>query len=299
MKKALLFFFVSFLSLNLVAQEFDFNVSLNTQKASSTDPKVWESLELALKDFLNNQQWTTEEYLPEERIECNLQITITSENGNTFNSDIAIQATRPVYNSDYQTALISYIDKNVEFNYEAYQPLEFSENVFNSNLTSVLGFYVYLILGMDHDSFTPFGGEDYYQKAQELLNNIPPSAANQYKGWRSRDSNRNRYWMIESVLSPRTRNMRQAMYNYHRLGLDVMADNMNEGRAVMSSVLSEIERIEKGYPNSMIIRLFSLAKGDEVTEIFKGGTRKEQNDAIRVMSKIDASNSAKYRKIRG
>ncbi len=299
MKKTILFTIACMASVLLTAQEFNFNISLNTQKATATDPKIFESLELALKDFLNTRQWTTDEFLPEERIGCNLQVTITAEAGNTFKADLAIQATRPIYNSDYQTALISYVDKNIEFEYEAFQPLEFGENIFNSNLTSVLAFYCYVILGMDYDSFSPFGGEKYYQKAQDILNNIPPSAANRYKGWRSLDGNRNRYWMIESILSPRTRNMRQAMYDYHRLALDAMSDNIDEGRSVMASVLSVVEKVEKGYPNSMVVRLFALAKGDEVVEIFKGGTRKEQNDAIRVMSKIDAANSSKYRKIRG
>ncbi len=299
MKKVLLFFFVGFLSLQIQAQEFNFNVSMNTQKASATDPKVFESLELALRDFLNNTQWTTEEYLPEERIECNLQLTITQElSATSFTCDLAIQATRPVYNSDYQTALLSYVDKGINFEYEAYQPLEFGENVFNSNLTSVLGFYVYIILGMDYDSFTAFGGEAHYQKAQDILNNIPPTAAGQYKGWRSLDGNRNRYWMIESILSPRTRKMRQAMYDYHRLALDIMSESMSEGRAVLAKTLSSIEKVNSAYPNSMVMQMFALAKGDEITEIFKGGTRREQSDAIRIMSKIDPSNASKYRKIR-
>ncbi len=299
MKKSILLILVCFLSIKLFAQEFNFNITLNTQKAQSTDPKVFESLELALKDFLNTRQWTADEFLPEERIECNLQLTITQENSATsFTADIAFQATRPVFNSDYQTPLISYVDKGVNFNYEAYQPLEFSDNIFNSNLTSVLGFYVYIMLGLDYDSFSPFGGEAHFQKAQDILNNIPPEVANSNKGWRSLDGNRNRYWIIESILSPRTRNMRQAMYNYHRLGLDVMAEKIDEGRAMIARALSDVDKANNSYPNSMVVRLFTLAKGDEATEIFKGGTRKEQNDAIRILSKIDPSNSSKYRKIR-
>lgn len=300
MKKILLYFLFSFVAFNITAQEFNFTVSLNTQKASSTDPKVFESLELALKDFLNNQRWTEDDYEPEERIECNLQLTITQEvSATSFKADLTIQATRPVFNSDYQTALITYVDKNITFNYEAYQPLEFSENVFNSNLTAVLGFYVYIILGMDYDSFSLLGGEEHYQKAQNILNNIPPNVANVNKGWRALDGNVNRYWIIESILNPRTRPMRTAMYNYHRLALDIMSESIAEGRAIMASALKEIEKVNSSYPNSMVVRLFTLAKADEVVEIFKGGTRKEQNDAIRIMSKLDPSNASRYRKIRG
>lgn len=301
MKKILLPFIVLFcISSNIVAQEFNFNVKLNSEKAQTVDPKVFESLELALRDFLNNQKWTVDEYEPEERINCNLLLTISEELSETsFKADLAIQATRPVFNSDYQTALISYVDKGVLFEYEAFQPLEFGDNIFNSNLTSVLAFYCYVILGADYDSFSPFGGEDHYQKAQDILNNVPPSATSRYKGWRSLDGNRNRYWLIESILSPRTRNMRQAMYSYHRLALDTMADDVDGGRAAMMAALKEMDKVNKGYPNAMIVQLFALAKGDEIIEIFKGGSRQQQNDVIRIMSKIDAANAAKYRKIRG
>ncbi len=299
MKKIVFIFIITCISISSFAQEFNFNISLNTQKAQATDPKVFESLELAIQDFLNNQRWTEDVYEVEERIDCNLQIAIVEElSATSFKADITLQASRPIYNSDAQTILMSHVDKNIVFEYEAYQPLEYAENLFNSNLTSVLAFYCYVILGMDYDTFSPLGGEAHYQEAQNILNNIPPNAASTYKGWRSLDGNRNRYWMIESILSPRTRNMRQAMYEYHRLALDVMADDVASGRAIMIGALKKIEQVASGYPNAMILQMFANAKGDEVVEIFKGGTRQEQNDAIRVMSKIDAANAAKYRAIR-
>ncbi|MGB1217346.1 MAG: DUF4835 family protein [Saprospiraceae bacterium] len=301
MKKIFLFLCFSLILQGITnAQELNFNLSLNTQQATQADPKVFESLEVALKEFLNNQVWTDDKFEIEERIECNIQITLTKEiNVNTFQADIAFQSTRPVYNSDYQTAMLTYVDKNVQFQYEAFQPIEFSDNQFNSNLTSVLAFYVYVILGSDYDSFSPFGGEKHYQKAQTIVNNVPPASAGRYKGWRSLDGNRNRYWLIESILSPRTRSLRQAMYDYHRLGLDETSGNVSKGRAAMIDALRAVEKVSRDYPNAMILQVFALAKGDEVVEVYKGGTRKEQNDAIRIMSRIDASSAAKYRKIRG
>ncbi len=285
--------------MSIIGQEFNFSVQLNSQKAQSTDPKVFESLEIALKEFLNTQKWTNDEFEVEERIECNLILSIEEEISETsFRADLTIQATRPIFNSDEQTTLFTYVDKSVTFSYEAYQPLEFSENVFNSNLTSVLAFYAYVILGLDYDSFSLLGGEKHLQKAQDILNNIPPSAANAHKGWRSLDGNRNRYWIIESILSPRTRAWREAMYSFHRLALDVMADDIDKGRAVMSQALKQVEKASTSYPNAMIIQLFALAKGDQIVEIYKGGTRREQNDVIRIMSKIDAANASKYRKIK-
>lgn len=300
MKRIIPFITILCITVGSFAQEFNFQVKLNSEKARTVDPKVFESLELALRDFLNNQKWTDDEFEPEERIDCNVLLTITEDMTVTsFKADLAIQATRPVFGSDYQTALLSYVDKGIVFEYEAFQPLEFTENVFNDNLTSILGFYCYTILGMDYDSFSPFGGEKYYQKAQNILNNVPPSATGRYKGWRSLDGNRNRYWMIESILNPRTREMRQAMYDYHRLGLDMMVTDKDAARATMTSALKKIEKVSKSYPNAMIVQMFALAKGDEIVEIYKGGTRKEQSDVIRVMSRIDAPGASKYRKIRG
>lgn len=279
-----------------VAQEFNFQVTLNSEKTQTTDPKVFESLELTLRDFLNNQRWTNDDFEPEERIDCNLLLTITEElSATSFKADFAIQATRPIYNSDYQTALISYVDKGIVFSYEAFQPIEFTENVFNENLSSVIGFYSYIILGLDYDSFSPLGGDAYFQKAQDILNSVPDGI----KGWRSLDGNRNRYWMIESILSPRTAEMRKANYNYHRLALDKMVENKDAARAEMLTALKTLEKVSKGYPNAMIVQMFALAKGDEIIEIFKGGTRQEQNDVIRIMSRLDPSSAAKYRKIRG
>lgn len=300
MKRIIPFITILCISFSCFAQEFNFQVKLNSEKAQTVDPKVFESLELALRDFLNNQKWTDDEFEPEERIDCNVQLTITEDvSATTFKADLAIQATRPVFGSDYQTALMSYVDKGIVFEYEAFQPLVFTENVFNDNLTSILGFYCYTILGMDYDSFSPLGGENFYQKAQDILNSVPPGATGRYKGWRSLDGNRNRYWIIESILSPRTRDMRQAMYDYHRSGLDMMVENKDAARATMLAALKKIEGVSRTYPNAMIVQMFALAKGDEIVEIYKGGTRKEQSDVIRIMSRIDAPGASKYKKIRG
>lgn len=291
---------IAIIGFNAYAQEFNFNVTLNSEKATTTDKKVFESLELTLKDFLNSQKWTEDEFEPEERIDCNVQLTIIEElSANSFKADFIIRATRPVFNSDYQTTLLSYADKGITFEYEPYQPIEYSDNVFTTNLASILAFYSYTILGLDYDSFSPYGGEKYFQKAQDILNAVPPNLTGTYKGWRALDGNRNRYWLIESILSPRTRKLRQAMYDYHRQGLDVMAENVDLGRAKLSKVLDVVEEVNKNYPNAMIIQMFTLAKGDEIVEIFKGGNKNQQDKAIRILTRLDASSANKYRKIRG
>ncbi len=278
------------------AQELDFTININTPKLQTTDPKVFESLKESMVNFLNNQKWTPDVFDPNERIKCNIQMTIKEElSANTFSADFAIQAVRPVYGSSYETPLISHVDKDLTFIYEQYQPLEYTKNAFSDNLTSFLSFYVYVILGMDYDSYSLYGGEPYLQAANDILTTIPPSAAQAFPGWRSLDGNRNRYWIIENLLSPKVRDYRQAMYDYHRQSLDLMAEDTNSGRAIMLQALETISKVNRSYPNSMILQMFTNAKSNEIVEIFKKGTSQEKNKVRQIMSKIDASNASKYR----
>jgi hypothetical protein len=152
---------------------------------------------------------------------------------------------------------------------------------------------------MDYDSFSPFGGEPYFQKAQDIVNNIPPTIASQVPGWRSTDGNRNRYWIIENLLSPRTRPYRQAMYDYHRQALDVMHEDAGTGLAVMASAIAQVGEVNRSYPNAMIIQMFSNAKRTEVIEIFKGSSNQQKEQVVAVMQKVDPSSASEYRKMRG
>ena len=230
---------------------------------------------------------------------CNLLLTIQEElSATSFKADLAIQATRPVYGSSYETTLINHVDKDVTFQYEQYDPLQFSRNRFNDNLSSILAFYVYVILGMDYDSFSPFGGEQHFQVAQEIVNNVPSGAAAANSGWRSLGGDRNRFWIVENLLSPRVRDYRRAMYDYHRQGLDIMADDPATGRAIILAAIEEIANVNQAYPNAMIIQMFANAKSDEVIEIFKGGTVQEKTRVIQLMSRINPANASGYREIR-
>ncbi len=282
-----------------VAQEVDFQVKVNYQKRQVVDPKVFQTLEQALQEFLNNQKWTEDLYQTEERIRCNLQLTLQEELGPTsFRAEIAISATRPVFNSDYQTTLLNHIDKTVTFSYEQFQPLFFSENTFNNNLVSVLSFYVYIILGLDYDSFSPFGGEPYFQKAQDVLNDVPAGVAEAVGGWRSTDGNQNRYWIIQNFLDPRMRDYRRAWYDYHRQALDIMYEDPVAARAIIVKALEMINKSNQAYRNAMIVIMFNNAKSNELVEIFKGAGLQERSQFINVMSKVDPANQDKYRKLR-
>ena len=279
------------------AQEINCNVRVNIQKLQTVDPAVFETLEQSIRDYMNNTTWTQEDFALEERIDVNLILTVQEEvSPTTFKASLAIQSSRPSYTSDAQTAMLNHIDQDLQFSYQQYQPLQFSANSFNDNLSSVLAFYVYIVLGLDFDSFALYGGEPYLQAAQDILNQAPQDGT--FRGWRSVDGNRNRFWMIENLLSPRVRPYREAMYNYHRFGLDVMAETPNEGRAVIAQYLDNIQDVYQNYPNSMILQLFLNAKSDEIIEIFKRGTSDEKSKTVRIMSRIDATNASEYRTIR-
>ena len=283
----------------LHGQELNFTVKINTQKLQTVDPKVFETLESTIREFLNSTKWTDDVFEPEEQINCNIQLTIQEERSATsFKADLAISASRPVFGSSYETALLNHIDKDVTFVYEQYQPLQYSRNAYNDNLSQVLSFYVYIILGMDYDSFSLLGGEPYFQTSQDIVNSVPQNAAAANPGWQSIEGNRNRFWMIENILSARTRLYREAMYNYHRQALDIMADDVATGRAIMLEALEDVGKVNQTYPNSMIVQMFNNAKSQEIIEIFKGGDRTQQDRLIRLMSRIDASNSSKYRSIK-
>ena len=286
-------------NVGLSAQELNVSVSINTPKLQTADESVFSDLEQAIQEFMNNQKWTNDVYEEEERIKAEIIITISDELSQTsFKAEVSIQSTRPVYGSSYETALMTHQDKDVVFTYSQFQPLEYSENAFTDNLTAVMAFYAYILIGMDYDSFSPYGGEPYFQKAQDIVNNIPPTIASQVPGWRSTDGNRNRYWIIENILSPRARPYRQAMYDYHRQALDVMHEDAGTGLAVMANAITQVGETNRSYPNAMIIQMFANAKRSEVIEIFGGATSQQKEKVAMVMQKVDPSNASEYRKMR-
>ncbi len=282
----------------LAAQEFQVDVNINTPRLQTADPKVFKSLETAIEEFFNNQVWTEDAFEQEERINCQIQLTITEEISETkFRAELAIQSTRPVFNSAYESPLLTHMDKDITFSYEQFQPLVFSENSFSDNLTSILSYYAFIMLGLDYDSFSPFGGEPYFNKAQEVINTVPQTVASSNRGWRQMDGNRNRYWLLENYLSPRIKPFRQAFYEYHRLGLDMMSENTIEARATITKSLESLQPVNKSYPNAMVLQVFANTKGEEIIEIFKLGSREEKVKVKRTMSQVDASNAARYEQI--
>ena len=282
----------------ITAQELQANVSVNTPRLQKTDPQVFKELESAITEFLNAQKWTNDEFDHEERIQINIQLNIKEELANNqFKADLIIQSSRPVYGSDYQTVMLSTVDKDILFTYEQFQPIQYSQNSFIDNLSSLLSFYAYIVIGMDYDSFSPFGGDPYFLAAQEIANTIPTDNSGKYKGWRPIDGQRNRYWIIENFLNPRMRPIRQAIYDYHRLGLDIMHEDLETGKNVLINAIQAVKDVKKAQSNSMLVTIFADAKGSEIIEIFKQATPTQKTKIKQLMGKIDPSHASKYRKI--
>lgn len=283
------------------AQEFNTAVTVNTPKIQSVDRKVFDNLEKQIKQFMNNRDWTDAEYQPEELIELNIVITINKETSQTsFEGQIMVQASRPVYGSSYNTMIFQYLDKQFEFSYGEYEVLDFAENSFTSNLTSVLAFYAYIILGLDSDSFAELGGSAHIDKAQNIVNSVPSTAGVQ--GWTANSTgvaNRNRFWLVENLLSVRMQDMRRAMYQYHLLGIDRLSqlETVPKGLGAMLSALETMIKSNVAYPGTMWIQLFADFKRDEIINAFAVADARTKRKVHDIMIKVDATHSQEYKEL--
>ena len=281
------------------AQELQANVTVNYAQLTILDPKVVESFETVVSEYLNNTQFTDERYEEDERIQCNFTFTITQENSDTrFTADILVQASRPVYGSDYLTTLINYNDQRAVIPYEQFQPLEFNRDNYTSTLTAFLNFYAYIIIGTDKDSFAPMTGEPFYRLAENVVTTLPAGATQLDANWGNNSRTRARYRLMQELLNPRARPYRQMLYDYHRQGLDVMAEDAVAGRAVLGQSLEKLREVRQEVPNSVLLANFAAAKTQEVIDVFLPAPQAERRAAYDVMTAIDPANVNKYRMLR-
>lgn len=271
----------------------NFTVKVNNPRNAIADAKVFVSLENALKELINSTKWTDDVIELNERLTGTIQLNIDKENSQTsFTAKLSIQVNRPIYGTDATTPVFTHLDKELSFSYEQFQPLQFTKNNFTDNLTSTIGYYMYVILAMDYDSFSPQGGDTYWQIAQDIYNTLPDGAKGEWKG--KELGNTNRYWFVENMLSPRLKGYRQAIYEYHRLGMDYATTDMGRCKTMIMQALERMEEAHQAYPNTLAIRMFSLTKVDELVEIFKGAAPDQKTRFLTIMQKIDPSNSSKY-----
>jgi hypothetical protein len=277
------------------AQELNCRVTVNSDQIQGTDKRVFDALRSAIFEFMNNRKWTTDAFKTEEKIDCNILLNVTERSSNEdFKGTLQIQARRPVYKASYNTVLFNYDDKEFEFKYQESQPLEFIDNTFTTNLTQVLAFYAYYIIGLDYDSFSMKGGTAYLQKALVVVNNAQNAAE---RGWRPFESNRNRYWMINNLLDAPFVPLRECMYTYHRTGMDLMATDKDGGRAAILASIESLKKVFQAKPLSFNMQLFFNAKADEVINIFSGAFPDEKAQVLNTLNQIDPTNSNKYQKI--
>ena len=300
MKKVFLLLVALISAWQLWSQEFRFDITVNAPRLQTADPQIFNALQAQLTELLNNRRWSNESYNDYERIQGNININITEELSPTsFRADLSIQAIRPVFGTNYETTLLNHLDKEVFFEFEETRPLIYADNIYSDNLSSIIAFYAYYILGLDYDSFSLYGGDNYYQIAQEIINVLPPALlTDRQGGWASSANGRNRYYMLENIQNPKARPFRKALYDYHRLGLDVMAENAEGGKEVIVNALKNIETVNGDIPNAMIVQMFANAKAQEITDIYVQANRTHKNEVYRIMTKIDPANRNKYIAIR-
>ncbi len=284
------------LGFSVQAQELDCKIQVQSNQIQGTNKQIFRTLQSELYEFVNNKKWTNHVFSPEEKIDCNIMITLTDElSVDEFKGKIQIQSNRPVYNSSYNSTVINYVDNDFHIRYVEFEPLEFNETGSNSNLVNVIAYWVYIIIGMDYETMGFEGGTEFFEKAEAIVNK---SQNAQEKGWKAFESLRNRYWLVENLMNDRYQGVRQCMYNYHRLGLDVMVQKTNEGRSTIAESLRLLQQVHRDKPGSFLMQLFFDAKGDELVKIFSESFPDEKNRVVQILTEIDPSNSSKYTKIR-
>lgn len=287
----LIFLFTNLFSTSLLAQELNFIVKVNQGKAEITDKNVFTEMENTFSQFLNTRKWSNDIYTSKERINCNLVITL--DKGSSIGSYAAIvqvQAARPVYETTYQTLLLNFADRDWNFEYQPSQPMEFSENVFSNNITSMLAFYAYIILGLDYDSFGKLQGNPFYEKAFNIVTNAQQT---NFPGWKQFDSNRNRYWLAENLMNQQVLPLREGLYLYHRQGMDIFTKSPDEARKNILEALKNIKKVSEVRPNTIAIIAFLDAKTDELVNIFSQGDMAVRREAYTILSALDPTKIGK------
>lgn len=283
------------LNLMLSAQEFNITVSINSQQLEGTDQRVFQNLQTAISEFLNQKNWTNYQFKPQERIEGTVMISLTERvASDEFRGRVNLILRRPVFRTNYNSIIFNWVDRDFHIKYVDQQPLEFSDGTHTNNLTSLLAFYAYLFLGLDGDSFAKFGGTPYYEKAMAVVTaaqNAPE------RGWKAFESQRNRYWLMENLLNGSYMQIREAIYVYHRRGMDVMSENMDMGRLAITESLELLQRAHRNRPGLFILQLFMEAKREEFVNIYTQAPQMDKARPVNILKELDPSQSSNYDRI--
>jgi len=287
--------FFLLISIGLQAQELNCTVSVISPAIQNTEKRIFETLQNDLREFMNSTAWTSDVFAIEERIECSILITITEKiSGDKFKATMQIQSSRPAYMTSYNTVMLNVNDQDFVFNYVESQPIQFQENQHINNLSSVMAFYAYMIIGSDYDSFSPKGGEPYFQKALQIVNNAQGEGE---RGWKAFEGTKNRYWLIENMLNARYEGFREMIYKYHRQGLDLMQSDLESGRKAITECIEPLKKLRLDQPNSYLLTVFFTAKVDEFINIFKEAFPDVKTKVANDLMQADPANANKYQTI--
>jgi hypothetical protein len=271
--------------------------------STQVDKKIFQTLQTSLVNFLNNRRWTNDVFQPAEKIQCNFLLNIEQDLGNNvFKGKLTVQAARPVYNTTYDSPIMNFMDDNIIFRYQEFQPIEFNENRVQgndpvaANLPAILAYYVNIILGFDYDSYSLRGGDNYFQKAWNIVNNSPEGK--DISGWKSFEGQRNRYWLAENLNNNRFALVHDVLYSYYRLGLDIFYENENEGRNGIMKSLNFLNTMDSENPNSMIMQFFFQGKSTEIVKIFSHANADEKTRARNILTKLDVTNATAYKELK-
>jgi len=280
---------------NLFSQELRCNVTISSQRIQGANQNLFRTMQSDIYEFMNTRKWTDHVYGYDEKLRCNIMIILEEQiSADEFSGTIQVQLIRPVFDSSYETTLLNIKDNDFRCKYVEFQPLEFNETSNRDNLTNILAYYAYVILGFNYDSFALEGGTPYFEKAQAIVNN---SQNLPVKGWKSFESERNRYWLLENIMNKSYSDFRKCMYSYHRNGLDLMSQRVEEGRANIANSLRDLQKVFRKRPSTYILQMFFDAKVDELIKVFSKSFPDERSRVLTILNEIDPSNGSKYAKI--
>mgnify|MGYP001455370361 FL=1 len=284
---------MSFIPIN--AQELNAQVIVNSDLVNQTNQQIFKTLEQSLNEFINTQVWTNQELLNQEKITCSFVLNLSNYNNDQFEATLQVQSQRPVFDSNYDTPIMNFLDRDIIFSYQEFQPLFFNKSSFESNLVSLLSFYAYVIIGLDADTFVENGGSNYYEEALQVLNLAQVTSR---KGWKPSDGTRNRFWLIDNLRANTFREYREALYAYHRSGLDQMTSAPLEGKEAIMKAIIQLEALFLRRPNAFLLQVFFDAKVEEIVNIFKEGPKVDFKKTEIILKKIAPFFGSRWKQIK-
>lgn len=277
------------------AQELNCQITIDAQQVNQTNQQIFKTLQRSLNDFVNKTEWTNKKFAAAERLNCSMIINVSQYNSDEFVATIQVQSSRPIYNSSFESPVFNFNDRQFRFIYQEFQPIVYNPNAFTTNLVAVVSYYIYVMLGIDADTFSLRGGSDYYAQAQQIVNLAQTSS---FLGWKEADGNRTRWRLLDNMLNNTYKEYRTVMYNYHRVGMDMMADDPRAAKSTIAKSLELFRALNNRRPNAFLLQTFFDAKAEEIQSIYSGGPKTNVVEVVETLNKVAPFHSDKWGKIK-